>query len=57
MNENNEEIPEHLAYHPPKQEGDFWKCKPCGYVREGKPNPEYICPRCKLPASAFERME
>ena len=33
-----------------------WKCTVCGYVHEG-PLPEgFTCPRCKQPASAFEKI-
>ena len=35
-----------------------WKCKVCGYIYEGETLPaDYICPRCKQPASAFEKVE
>ena len=35
-----------------------WKCKICGYIYEGETLPEdFICPRCKQPASAFEKIE
>ena len=35
-----------------------WKCKVCGYVYEGDELPEdYVCPLCKQPASAFEKVE
>ena len=33
-----------------------WKCKVCGYVAEGDAAPE-VCPVCKQPASAFEKVE
>ncbi len=35
-----------------------WKCKICGYIYEGETLPEdFTCPRCKQPASAFEKLE
>ena len=35
-----------------------WKCKVCGYIYEGETLPEdFICPLCKQPASAFEKIE
>lgn len=34
-----------------------WVCKVCGYVHEGPLEEGYICPRCKQPASAFERLK
>ena len=35
-----------------------WKCKVCGYVHEGEELPEgFVCPVCKQPASAFEKVE
>ena len=35
-----------------------WKCKICGYVHEGEELPEgFVCPVCKQPASAFEKVE
>ena len=35
-----------------------WKCKVCGYIYEGESLPEgFVCPLCKQPASAFEKIE
>lgn len=35
-----------------------WKCSVCGYVHEGESLPEdFVCPLCKRPASAFEKIE
>ena len=35
-----------------------WKCKICGYIYEGETLPkDFTCPRCKQPASAFEKIE
>ena len=35
-----------------------WKCKVCGYIYEGETLPEdFICPLCKQPASAIEKIE
>ena len=30
-----------------------WKCKVCGYIHEGPMTPDFKCPVCKQPASAF----
>lgn len=34
-----------------------WICKVCGYVHDGPMEEGFLCPRCKHPASAFERIE
>ena len=35
-----------------------WKCKVCGYIYEGASLPEdFVCPVCRQPASAFEKLE
>lgn len=34
-----------------------WICRVCGYVHDGPLEEDFICPRCKHPASAFERIE
>ena len=35
-----------------------WKCSVCGYVHEADELPaDFKCPRCKQPASAFEKIE
>ena len=34
-----------------------WKCTVCGYVHEGPLPADFICPRCKQPASAFVKIE
>ncbi len=34
-----------------------WVCKVCGYVHEGPMESDFVCPRCKKPASYFERMK
>lgn len=34
-----------------------WICRVCGYVHDGPMEESFICPRCKHPASAFERIE
>ena len=35
-----------------------WKCKVCGYIYEGEKLPEdFVCPKCKQPASAFEKVK
>ncbi|MDD2980848.1 MAG: [FeFe] hydrogenase, group A [Hespellia sp.] len=44
-----------------KEEGEnimSYRCKICGYVYEGDVLPEdFVCPVCKQPASAFEKIE
>jgi len=43
-----------------KTEGETmekWKCKVCGYVHEGPLPDNFVCPRCKQPASAFVKLE
>ena len=34
-----------------------WKCKVCGYIHEGELPADFVCPRCKQPASVFELIE
>ena len=35
-----------------------WKCKVCGHIYEGEELPaDFVCPICKQPASAFEKVE
>ena len=34
-----------------------FKCKICGYIHEGELTSDFVCPRCKQPASAFEKIE
>ena len=35
-----------------------WKCKICGYIYEGGELPaDFVCPKCKQPASSFEKIE
>ncbi len=31
-----------------------YRCTVCGYIHEGELTPDFKCPRCKQPASAFE---
>lgn len=33
---------------------ETWKCTVCGYIHEGPLPQDFVCPRCKRPASAFE---
>lgn len=41
----------------PKKAGG-WRCLLCGYVYEGEIlPPDFICPICSAPASAFEKIE
>ena len=34
-----------------------WKCTVCGYVHEGPLPEDFKCPKCKQPASKFEKIE
>ncbi|MEG0912804.1 MAG: ferritin family protein [Oscillospiraceae bacterium] len=34
-----------------------WKCSICGYIHEGPLPKDFVCPRCKQPASAFVKLE
>ena len=34
-----------------------YKCKICGYIHEGELTSDFVCPRCKQPASVFEKIE
>ena len=34
-----------------------WKCSVCGYVHEGPLTDDFVCPRCKQPASVFVKVE
>ena len=34
-----------------------WKCKICGYIHEGELPADFVCPKCKQPASVFELIE
>lgn len=34
-----------------------WKCTVCGYVHEGALPQDFVCPRCKKPASVFVLVE
>ena len=33
-----------------------WKCTVCGYIHEGALPADFVCPKCKQPASKFEPM-
>lgn len=33
-----------------------WKCSVCGYIHEGPLPTDFVCPRCKQPASVFEKL-
>ena len=33
-----------------------FKCKVCGYIHEGELTSDFVCPICKQPASAFEKI-
>ena len=34
-----------------------WKCTVCGYIHEGEMTDDFKCPKCKVPASKFEKIE
>ena len=36
---------------------EVWKCSVCGYVHEGPMTDDFVCPRCKQPASVFVKVE
>jgi rubrerythrin/NAD-dependent dihydropyrimidine dehydrogenase PreA subunit len=36
---------------------EVWKCSVCGYVHEGPLTDDFVCPRCKQPASVFVKVE
>lgn len=43
-----------------KKENSFMKkyrCTVCGYIHEGDLTPDFICPRCRKPASFFEEVK
>ena len=31
-----------------------YRCTVCGYIHEGELTDDFVCPRCKQPASVFE---
>ena len=33
-----------------------YKCKVCGYIHEGELPADFVCPKCKKPASYFEEI-
>ncbi|MEG0035607.1 MAG: ferritin family protein [Oscillospiraceae bacterium] len=33
-----------------------WRCTVCGYIHEGPLSADFICPRCRKPASFFEKV-
>lgn len=37
-------------------ETEKWRCTVCGYIHEGPLPEDFTCPRCKQPASVFERI-
>ncbi len=49
FNEKTEEIKE--------KKMEVWKCSVCGYVHEGPMTDDFVCPRCKQPASVFVKVE
>ena len=46
------------SYQAEKKKVSGWRCLLCGYVYEGEIlPPDFICPICSAPASAFEKIE
>ena len=46
-----------LQFNEEAEAPEIWRCSVCGYVHEG-PLPEgFTCPRCKQPATVFERVD
>lgn len=46
------------SYQEEKKRVSGWRCLLCGYVYEGEIlPPDFICPVCSAPASAFEKIE
>lgn len=39
-----------------KMAPERWQCGVCGYIHEGALPKDFVCPRCKQPASAFVRL-
>lgn len=37
-------------------EMEKWRCTVCGYIHEGPMTDDFKCPRCKQPASVFEKV-
>ena len=50
-----------ISFNEPKkkeeQTMETWKCTVCGYIHEGPITEDFICPRCKQPASKFVKVE
>ncbi|MEG2123498.1 MAG: ferritin family protein [Clostridium sp.] len=57
-NENNNEN-NHKKNNEKKEEKNTmeqWRCTICGYIHEGELPADFKCPRCKQPASVFEKV-
>ena len=54
----NEEEPETESprAEEPEARPERWRCTVCGYIHEGPLPEDFTCPRCKHPASVFERI-
>ena len=35
----------------------MWKCSICGYIHNGELTEDFVCPKCKQPATKFEKAE
>ncbi len=42
---------------PEEAKKETWRCTVCGYIHEGPLPEDFLCPRCKQPASKFIRVE
>ena len=40
-----------------KETPERWKCTVCGYIHEDPMPPDFVCPRCRQPASKFVKLE
>jgi rubrerythrin/NAD-dependent dihydropyrimidine dehydrogenase PreA subunit len=56
---NNLKFNENDQFNQNKEENQMekWRCSVCGYIHEGPLPADFICPRCKQPASVFVKIE
>ncbi len=54
-----ERLLNNISFNESKKEKTMekWKCTVCGYIHEGPLPADFVCPRCKQPASVFEKIE
>ena len=48
---------EMLSLKPEEITMEKYKCTVCGYVHEGAMTEDFVCPKCRQPASVFEKLE